>query len=66
MLFRSGAQEIAKAVTGIVTAIGTVSVNGLIVWKFLAGRQETQTLKLEAQYRYMETLAVERLRAERA
>lgn len=58
----NGAQELAKAVTGIVTAIGTVSVNGLIVWKYLSGRQQVQTLKLESKYRYMETLAIERLR----
>lgn len=58
----NSAQELAKAVTGIVAAIGTVSVNGLIVWKYLAGRQQVQTLKLQSQYRYMETLAIERMR----
>lgn len=59
----AGAQELAKAITGVVTAIGTVSVNGMIVWKYLAGRQQAQALKLEARYRVMESLAVERMRA---
>ena len=31
----TSAQEITKAVTAILTAVSTISVNGLIVWKYL-------------------------------
>jgi hypothetical protein len=55
------AQELAKAVSAIIAAVSVISVNGLVVWKYLAGRNELQSQKIQAQYRYLEVVASERI-----
>ena len=62
----SQAQEISKSVTAIVAALGTVVANSLVVWKYLAGRAEVKAQQIDAQYRYMESIAVERMRADKS
>lgn len=62
----SSAQEVSKAVTAVIAAVGTISVNGVIVWKYLAGREEVKKEVVHAQYRYAETALVERMRASSA
>lgn len=59
----NSAQELTKAVVAISTAAGAISVNGLIVWKYLAGREVVKKEAIRAKYQYMESVAVERLRA---
>lgn len=59
----SQAQELTKAVTTIITAVGTISVNGLVVWKYLAGKHDVQVQKIQAQLRYAEFVTAEKLRA---
>jgi hypothetical protein len=59
----NSAQELTKAVTLITTAAGTISVNGLVVWKYLAGREAVKKESIRAKYQYMEAVAVERFRA---
>jgi len=61
----ASAQELTKAATAILTAVSTVSVNGLIVWKYLAGRAAVKTEQISAQYRYAEAIAIERMVAAR-
>ena len=58
------AQEITKAVTTIITAIGAISVNGIVVWKYLAGRAQVKSDQIVAQYRYAETVGAARIDAE--
>ncbi len=60
------AQEISKAVTTLLAALGTVLANALIVWKYLSGRAEVKAQQIDAQFRYMESIAVEKMRAERS
>jgi hypothetical protein len=57
------AQEITKATTAVIAAVGTISVNGLIVWRYLAGRETVKREAIQAKYRYASDVAVERLRA---
>lgn len=57
------AQEITKAVSAVIAGVGTISVNALIVWKYLSGREEVEKEVVHAQYRYAETVMVERMRA---
>lgn len=57
------AQELSKAVTAVLAGVGTISANALIVWKYLASRVEVKSQQIDAQYRYMEAIAVERIRA---
>lgn len=57
----NSAQELTKAVTGIATAVGVLSANALIVWKYLATRQAVKTEAVRAKYSYMEAVAVERI-----
>lgn len=56
-------EGLTKALTGIITAAEVIVVNSALVWKFLAGRNELKAQLLDARYRYVETVAVERLRA---
>jgi hypothetical protein len=62
----NSAQELTKAATAILTAVGTISVNGFIVWKYLAGRAAVKTEQISAQYRYAEAIAIERMHAARS
>ena len=57
----TSAQELTKAATAILTAVSTIGVNGLIVWKYLAGRTAVKTEQISAQYRYAEAIAIERM-----
>lgn len=59
------AAALSKAITAIVAALGTVLANALIVWKYLAGRAEVKSQQIDAQFRYMESIAIEKLRAEK-
>lgn len=58
------AQEVTKAVTTIITAIGAISVNGIVVWKYLAGRAQVKSEQIVAQYRYAEAIGTARIDAE--
>ena len=60
----NSAQELTKAVTGIVTALGAVSINGMVVWKYLSARQNVQIAKLSAQYGYAAAVTTQRIVAE--
>jgi hypothetical protein len=62
----ASAQELTKAATAILAAVSAISVNGMIVWKYLASRAAVKAQQVAAQYRYAETIALERIRAERA
>lgn len=62
----NSAQEVTRALTAVITAVGTISVNGLIVWRYLGGRAATKTEAIHAQYRYMETIATEHMRESRS
>jgi hypothetical protein len=62
----NNAQEVTKAITALIAAASTISVNGFIVWKYLGGREAVKKEAIQAQYRYAETLLVERMRADSA
>jgi len=62
----TSAQELTKATTAILTAVSAISVNGLVVWKYLSARTAVKTEQINAQYRYAEAVAIERIRSTRA
>lgn len=62
----SQAQELTKAVTTIIAAVGAISVNGMVVWKYIGGKHEVQVEKIHAQLRYSEFVAREQLLANKA
>jgi hypothetical protein len=65
LLDGASAQELTKASTAIIAAVSTISVNGLVVWKYLSARAAVKTEQIAGQFRYAETIALERMRAER-
>jgi hypothetical protein len=66
LLDGASAQELTKASTAIIAAVSTISVNGLVVWKYLSARAAVKTEQIAGQFRYAETIAMERMRAERS
>ena len=56
-------ENLTKALTGIISAAEVIVVNSALVWSFISGRNELKAQMLDARYRYMESVAVERLRA---
>ena len=62
---QSQAETLIKAVTAIVGATQVVVLNSALIWKYLAGRTELRAQMIDARYRYMEAVAVEKMRAER-
>jgi 5,10-methylene-tetrahydrofolate dehydrogenase/methenyl tetrahydrofolate cyclohydrolase len=61
----TSAQEVTKAVSAVVAAVGTISVNAVIVWKYLSGRESVKKEAIQAQYRYAEAVLAERMSASR-
>lgn len=57
------AQELTKAVTALGVAIGALSANAAIIWRYLAGRQAVKVEAMRMKYQYMETVAIERMRS---
>jgi hypothetical protein len=62
---QSQAETLIKAVTAVVGATQIVVLNTALIWKYLAGRTEIRAQMIDARYRYMEAVAVEKMRAER-
>jgi len=60
----SSASSLTAAVAAIVAASEALIVNGLLVWKYLAGRAQLRSQLVDSRYRYMETVAIERMRLE--
>lgn len=58
------ADAMLKAVSALLGASQVLVLNTALIWKFLTGRTEVRAAMISAQYRYMETIAVEKFRAE--
>jgi hypothetical protein len=59
------AEVLTKAITAIAGATQIIVLNSALVWKYLASRTELRAQMIDARYRYMEAVAVEKMRAER-
>lgn len=59
----ANAEGITKAATAVLGAAQVIVINSLLVWKYIAGQNAVQVEKMSARYRYMEAVAVEKLRA---
>lgn len=59
------AETLTKAITAIVGATQVLVLNSALIWKYLTGRTEIRAQMIDARYRYMEAVAVEKMRAER-
>jgi hypothetical protein len=62
----SDAESLTKAVTALLGAAQVIAVNTVLVWKFIAARVAVKEAIIDARFRYMEAIAVERIRAEKA
>lgn len=61
----SDAESLTKAVTALLGAAQVIAVNTALVWKFIASRVAVKKALIDARFRYMEAIAVERIRAEK-
>lgn len=59
----ANAEGITKATTAVLAAAQVIVVNTALVWKYIAGQNALQAQKIQAQRQYLETVAIERLRA---
>lgn len=62
---QSQAEDLTKAITALIGASQVIVLNTVLIWKYLTGRQELRAQMIDARYRYMEAVAVEKLRADR-
>lgn len=60
------AETLTTVLTGLVSATSAIVTNGLVIWKFIASRTAVKESMIDARYRYMEAIAVEKIRAEKA
>lgn len=60
----TNAETVTRAVTAVLAASEALIVNGLLVWKYLAGRATLRAQLVDSRYRYLETVAIERMRLE--
>lgn len=61
----SEAETLTTVLTGLVSATSAIVTNGLVIWKFIASRTAVKESLIDARFRYMEAVAVEKLRAEK-
>jgi len=59
---RGQAEELTKIVTALIGATQVIVLNTALLWKYLSGRQQLRAQLLDAKYRYMETVTLEKLR----
>jgi hypothetical protein len=61
----SEAETLTTVLTGLVSATSAIVTNGLVIWKFIASRTAVKESMIDARFRYMEAIAVEKIRAEK-
>jgi hypothetical protein len=59
------AETLTAMLTGLVSATSVILTNGLVIWKFIASRTAVRESMIDARFRYMEAIAVEKIRAEK-
>jgi hypothetical protein len=64
-LSSSDAETINKSLAALLGAAQVIIVNAAIVWKYISARVAVREAMIDARYRYMEAIAVERIRAEK-
>ena len=62
-LDHSQVETVTKAVTALIGASQVILVNGLLVWKYLTGRQEVKRLVTAAKLRMAEEVVIARLQS---
>jgi hypothetical protein len=63
---RSNADTLVTALSALLGASQVIVVNTALIWKFIVSRTQAKVQMVEARYRYMEAIAVEKFRAERS
>jgi uncharacterized membrane protein len=58
----SDAESLTKAVTSLLGAAQVIIVNAAIAWRFIAARTAVKRTMIDARFRYMEAVAVARIR----
>lgn len=59
---RLQADALVQALTAVVGATQVIVVNSALVWKYIAAKASVQAKMVDAQYRYLEVVTVERMR----
>ena len=62
----SDAESVTKALTALIGAGQVIIVNGLMIWKYISARTAVKQSMIDARYKYMAAVSVERIRAEKA
>lgn len=60
----TNAETVTRAISAVLAASQALIVNGLLIWKYLSGRATLRAQLVDARYRYLETVAIERMRLE--
>ena len=63
---RSNAETLTTALTALIGASQVIVLNTALIWKYITSRTQVKAQMIEARYRYMEAIAVEKFRAERS
>lgn len=61
---RLQADSLVQAMTAVIGATQVIVVNSALVWKYIASKTELRAQMLDARYRHMESMAIERMRME--
>jgi hypothetical protein len=61
---RVQADAMVQALTAVIGATQVIVVNSALIWKYIASKTELRAQMLDMRYRYMESVAIERIRME--
>jgi len=56
-------ETLTKAIAALVGASEVIAVNSILIWKFIAARTTLKKQLMTMKYQYVESVAVERMRA---
>lgn len=59
------AGALTEALTAVIGAASAIVANGLVIWKFIASRTAVKEALIDARFRYMESVAIEKIRADK-
>lgn len=61
----SDAETINRSLAALIGAAQVIIVNAALVWRYISARVAVKEAMIDARYRYMEAIAVERIRAKK-
>jgi hypothetical protein len=59
----SDVEGVTQAIIALIGAAEVIALNSMLIWRYLSARQAARAQLIDARFRYIESIAIEKLRA---